>query len=69
MFQFFMKIILPAVIAVILFVLTLFYIVIPVFEQAIMDRKREMIKELTNSASSILEKYYTDETEGILDRE
>ncbi len=69
MFKFFLKIILPAFLAVMLFVITLFFIVIPVFEQAMMDRKREMIKELTNSASSILEKYHKDEREGILTTE
>jgi PAS domain S-box-containing protein len=69
MFQFFLKIILPAFLAVILFVLTLFYIVIPVFEQAMMDRKREMIRELTNSATSILDKYHNDELDGLLTTE
>lgn len=69
MFKFFNKIILPSFLAVILFVLTLFYIVIPVFENAMMDRKREMIQELTNSASSILEKYHKDEVEGLISKE
>ncbi len=69
MFKFFYRIILPSLLAMLLFVMTLFFIVIPVFEQAMMDRKREMIKELTNSASSILDKYYKDETEGILTRD
>jgi PAS domain S-box-containing protein len=67
--KFFYRIILPAFLAVLLFIITLFYIVIPVFEQGIMDRKREMIRELTNSATSILEKYHKDELEGILTRE
>ncbi len=69
LFQFFIKIVLPSLLALILFILTLFYIVIPVFDQAMMDRKREMIRELTNSATSILEKYHKDEQEGILTRE
>ncbi len=69
MFKFFLKIILPAFLAVMLFVITLFFIVIPVFENTMMDRKREMIKELTNSASSILEKYHKDEQEDLLTTE
>ena len=69
LFNFFLKIILPSFMALVLFILTLFFIVIPEFEQAMMDRKREMIQELTNSASSILEKYFKDETEGLISRE
>lgn len=69
LFRFFLKIILPSLLAVLLFVITLFWIVIPRVENAIMDRKREMIQELTNSASSILAKYHKDELEGILSRE
>ncbi len=34
-----------------------------------MDRKREMITELTNTATSILAKYHKDELDGILTRE
>ena len=52
-----------------LFILTIFLILIPRYQQNIMDGKREMIMELTNAALSILSKYETDEREGILDRE
>jgi PAS domain S-box-containing protein len=69
MLKFFYKIILPSFLAVLLFVITLFYIVIPVFEQAMMDRKREMIRELTNSASSILDKYHKEQQEGFITME
>ncbi len=69
MIQFFLKIILPALLAVIFFIITLFFVVIPVFEDAIMGRKKEMIKELTNTASSILEKYHMDEKEGLISKE
>jgi PAS domain S-box-containing protein len=69
MFQFFYRIILPALLAVVFFIITLFYFVIPVFEHNMLDRKREMIQELTNSATSILEKYHKDESEGLLSRE
>jgi len=66
--QFFIRIILPSLLAFIIFVSTLFYIVIPAFEKAIMDRKREMIRELTNSVISIIAKYNNDEMRGLITR-
>jgi PAS domain S-box-containing protein len=66
---FLIHIALPSTLAVILFIGTLFYIVVPAFEQAMMDRKREMIKELTNAATSILDKYHKDETDSLLTRQ
>ena len=53
---------------ILLFILTIFFIIIPRFKENIMNGKREMIKELTNSAWSILAKYENDEREGILTR-
>jgi PAS domain S-box-containing protein len=41
----------------------------PHFEQNIMNGKREMIKELTNSALSILSKYENDERNGLINRD
>ncbi len=69
MLKFFFRIIFPAFLAVLFFVIALFYIVIPIFENAMMDRKREMIKELTNTASSILQKYHQDEEAGLISKE
>ena len=66
---FFLNIALPSALAVLLFVGTLFLIVIPSFETAVMDRKREMIQELTHAATSILDKYHKDESDGFLTRE
>ncbi|MBK7175254.1 MAG: cache domain-containing protein [Bacteroidales bacterium] len=67
--KFSLRIILPSILSVLLFILTIFFIVIPRFQENIMNGKREMIKELTNSAWSILAKYENDEREGILTRE
>ena len=53
--NFFLSIILPSLLTVLLFVLALYTLVIPIFEKAMMDRKKEMILELTNTAWSILE--------------
>ena len=67
--KFYFNIILPSILSVLLFVLTFFFFIIPRFEQSILNGKREMIKELTNSAWSILSKYETDEKSGLLSRE
>ncbi|MCD4791702.1 MAG: DUF294 nucleotidyltransferase-like domain-containing protein [Bacteroidales bacterium] len=52
--KFSFNIIVPSVLSLILFVLLIFLIIIPYFEESIFERKKEMIKELTNSAWSIL---------------
>ncbi len=66
---FYVNIVLPSALAVLLFIGTLFLIVIPAFENAMMDRKREMIMQLTRAANSILDKYHKDESEGLFSRE
>jgi PAS domain S-box-containing protein len=65
----FLKIILPTILTILLFILTIFLIIIPRFQQNILNGKREMIKELTNSAWSILSKYENDERDSVLTRE
>jgi len=65
----YLKILLPSIISILLFILTIFLFIIPHFQESIMNGKREMIKELTNSAWSILSKYENDEREGLLNRE
>jgi PAS domain S-box-containing protein len=65
----YLKIILPTILSILLFTLTIFLIIIPRFQLNILDGKRAMIKELTNSAWSILSKYENDEREGLLTRE
>lgn len=67
--NFFIRIILPTLLTICLFLLTIFFIIIPRFKENIMNGKREMIKELTNSAWSILSKYENDERNGLLTRE
>ncbi len=67
--RFYLKIILPSIISILLFILTIFIIIMPHFEQNIMNGKREMIKELTNSALSILSKYENDERNGLINRD
>ncbi len=62
----YLKIIIPSIVSILLFSLTIFLIIIPRFQENIMNGKREMIKELTNSAWSIISKYENDERNGLL---
>ncbi len=63
----FLKTDLPALLAFFLFAGLIFFYLIPGFEDAMMERKRTLIKEMTSSAYSVLEYYNSLEKEGILD--
>lgn len=67
--EFYLKIVFPVIISIGLFVITIFMVIIPRYQQSIMNGKREMIKELTNSAISILSKYENYDNEGVMCRE
>ncbi len=64
--SFFSRIILPTFVTFLLFILTLFFILIPNFENILLERKKELIRELTNSALSILALYHDYEASGIM---
>ena len=64
-----LSIFLPTVIAISLFITAIWGFILPSFEQTLMDRKRELIRELTNSAWSILASYERDERNGLLTHE
>ncbi len=49
------KIVLPALLTVVLYLISFFYIFLPAFERKIIDDKREMIRELTDTAWCVLE--------------
>lgn len=53
--KFFISIVAPSILAIVLFVISFFVIIIPQFEKSMMDQKKEMIRELTNSAWSIMQ--------------
>src|SRR5210317_1280836 len=67
--SFFVRIVLPTLLTIILFLSAIFFILIPAIEKSSVERKREMIRELTNSAWNILAKFEYDEQKGILSRE
>ncbi len=63
------RIILPVTLTVILFSMTIFLLVLPLIEEKLMDGKREMIRELTESSWSILAAHAQKEKDGLLTRE
>ena len=63
------RVALPAVAALVLFLIALWGLILPSFEQTLVERKREMIRELTNSAWSVLAAYQQEEKAGLLTRE
>lgn len=62
------KILLPTLVTILLFLLTIFLIIIPRFRTLVMDEKRVMIKELTNTAVSVLEEFEARERQGLMGR-
>lgn len=63
---FWARILIPTVLTIGLFIVALFLILIPSFENRLLDRKRDMIRELTNVAFSILSEYEVDARQGRL---
>lgn len=66
---FFMRIVFPTLLAIAMFVAGIWLVVLPTFERALLDRKREMIRELTNSAWSVLAECERKERDGALSRD
>ena len=63
-----LRIVLPSFIAISLFIISVYVFMIPAFETNMLNQKREMINELTNSAWSILENYHDIEMNGDLSK-
>ena len=63
---FLLRVVLPTALAIGLFVGVLFRVLIPAFEDRLLERKRETIRELTNVASGILAEYEADVRAGTL---
>ncbi len=60
------RIIIPVALTILLFVLTIFLLIIPLIERNMMDGKREGLMQLTDSAWSILNLYHSKSMNGIL---
>lgn len=67
--RFIPRIVFPTVLAIGLFLVTIFAVIVPTFENTLMERKRELIRELTNSACSIVAEYEQDARSGLITRE
>jgi PAS domain S-box-containing protein/putative nucleotidyltransferase with HDIG domain len=60
------RIALPALCTLLLFVTAIFYILLPQLEESFLNRKKEMIRELTETVWSLLESYHERELSGEL---
>ena len=66
---FLMRVVVPTFLTFILFLASFFFVIIPSIRDNSMERKREMIRELTMSAWNILAKLHDNEKKGILTRD
>ncbi|WP_232362598.1 cache domain-containing protein [Desulfogranum mediterraneum] len=64
-----LRIALPALLSLLLFIVSIFLIILPALERSFMAGKREMIKELTETAWNVLATYESWEEEGRLSRQ
>lgn len=64
----YVKVLFPTLMTIGLFIVALFWVVIPQFENIILDRKREMLRELTYSAESMIYNWHRLEMNGELSR-
>ena len=67
--NFIFRSILPTFLTILLFVWAIFFFTLPALEKSVLDQKREMIRELTNSAWNILANFEHDERTGVMTRE
>jgi signal transduction histidine kinase len=54
------SIVLPSILAIVFFILLIFTVILPSSEKNIMDGKKEMISQLTNTSLSLLEEFYQE---------
>ncbi|WP_372639654.1 DUF294 nucleotidyltransferase-like domain-containing protein [Ancylomarina sp.] len=67
--KFIYSIVAPTLLAISMFIVSFYVIIIPLFEDSMMDRKKEMIQELTNTAWSVLSENNDAYKKGILSLE
>ncbi|MBT4729590.1 MAG: PAS domain-containing protein, partial [Bacteroidetes bacterium] len=67
--QIFLNIIIPSIIAIILFIVTIYAFIIPTFEKNMLGSKKEMIKELTNTAWSIVNEFQLEYSDSLISLE
>ena len=64
--RFFLSIVLPSILAIGFFILSIFLVILPSVEKNSMQAKKEMISQLTNTAWSLLEEYYDESMKGLI---
>ncbi len=64
--KFFLGIVLPSILAIILFIISIYLVIIPAFEKNSMERKKEMISELVHTAWSLLREYDHEAKSGVI---
>ncbi|MGD9367457.1 MAG: cache domain-containing protein, partial [Desulfobacteraceae bacterium] len=62
------RIVLPSLLAIVLFIVAIWGMILPAMENMLVDRKREMIRELTHTALSLLAAAEREERAGRLSR-
>lgn len=67
--NFSLRIVVPTVVAITLFVTAIIYVILPLVEESMLNQKRQMLKELTSTAVSIVDSYVDLEQRGILSLE
>lgn len=67
--HFVLRSVLPTFLTISLFVFAIFFFTLPTLERSILEQKREMIRELTNSAWNILARFEYDEKTGTMTRQ
>lgn len=60
------RIVLPTITAIILFVSAVIYLIVPLVEESMLAQKRQMLKELTSTAVSVVDSYVALEQRGVL---
>lgn len=63
------RIIVPSLLAIVLFIVLIWGMLLPTIEKTLVDRKRDMIRELTNTALSLLATAEREERAGLLTRD
>ncbi len=67
--RFLLTTVLPTLLTIGIFILLIFRFIIPYFEQNMLNQKKEMLRELLNSALSIAETYHREALSGLMGAE
>ncbi|MDG3087517.1 DUF294 nucleotidyltransferase-like domain-containing protein [Vibrio hannami] len=67
--SFSLRIVLPTTVAIFLFITAIIYVILPLVEDSMLGQKRQMLKELTSTAVSIVDSYVALEQRGVLSLE